>query len=358
MATIFFSMSGEGRGHATRVRSTVEMLRGKHRIRLFCPGDAYTLLAPVYEGTDVRVDRIPGLVFEYDQSKRLDVRKTAAGALKYARGFRRLRGHLERTIRAEKPDLIVTDFEPALPRAAKRCGVPFASINHQHFLLACDLSSLPPSLRWHAKLMSLVVRSYYSGQAATVISQFYFPPLKPSWKGRARMTGVLMRPDILAATPTVGAHVVAYVRKFASDNLMRALRESGREVRLYGLGKLPDEGNIRYRAIDDAGFLRDLASSRALVCTAGNQLVGEALFLRKPVFALPEPNNKEQYINAHYLKESGGGDWCPLETATPARLRRFLDARDEFAARIDAARMNGNGTVLRTIEELLERRAP
>lgn len=356
MGTIFFSMSGEGRGHATRVRSLVEQLRGEHRIRLFCPGDAHSLLAPVYAGTDVAVERIPGLVFEYNDTKRLDVARTAVGAAKYLRGMPLLVRRMEEAIRAERPDLVVTDFEPALPRAAKRCGVPFVSVNHQHFLLACDLSSLPLGLRMHAWTMSLVVRRYYSGQAATVISQFYFPPLKPSWRGRARLAGVLMRPDILEARPEVGGHVVAYVRKFASENLMRALRECGREVRLYGLGALPDDGRIRFRAIDDAGFLRDLASSTALVCTAGNQLVGEALFLRKPVFALPEPNNKEQYVNAHYLKESGAGEWEHIDRATPAQLRRFLDRVEEYRARIRPARMNGNEVALGAIREQLAKR--
>ena len=32
-----------------------------------------------------------------------------------------------------KPDLVITDFEPLLPRAARLEGVPYISIDHQHF---------------------------------------------------------------------------------------------------------------------------------------------------------------------------------------------------------------------------------
>ncbi|MCP5528711.1 MAG: hypothetical protein H7A47_18120, partial [Verrucomicrobiales bacterium] len=33
MARIFISMSGEGRGHATRVRAVTEALRAQHEVR-------------------------------------------------------------------------------------------------------------------------------------------------------------------------------------------------------------------------------------------------------------------------------------------------------------------------------------
>ena len=45
----------------------------------------------------------------------------------------------------------------------------------------------------------------------------------------------------------------------------------------------------------------------AVVSTAGNQLVGEALYLGKPVLVMPERVNFEQAINAHYLEQSGAG---------------------------------------------------
>src|SRR5690554_856066 len=55
MAKIFFSMSGEGRGHASRVHAVVEQLKQEHEISLFCPNDAYHLLEPRYRNSRVRV---------------------------------------------------------------------------------------------------------------------------------------------------------------------------------------------------------------------------------------------------------------------------------------------------------------
>ena len=82
MSTIFYSMAGEGRGHATRVRTVVENLRANHRLVLFAPGAAHDLLAPLYAGSEVEVRRIPGLVFHYDTLGRLDHLATARAAVR------------------------------------------------------------------------------------------------------------------------------------------------------------------------------------------------------------------------------------------------------------------------------------
>jgi len=51
-------------------------------------------------------------------------------------------------------DLVISDFEPLLPRAARQAGVPHSSVDHQHFLVAYDLSSLRPELRLRAELLA------------------------------------------------------------------------------------------------------------------------------------------------------------------------------------------------------------
>lgn len=43
MARVFVSLAGEGRGHATRVRALVEMLRGRHEVVLFASHVAHQL---------------------------------------------------------------------------------------------------------------------------------------------------------------------------------------------------------------------------------------------------------------------------------------------------------------------------
>ncbi len=350
-------MSGEGRGHATRVRSLVEQLRPEHEIWLFAPGDAHDFLAPIYRDTAVRVKRIRGLAFHYNERGRLAFLKTMWEGARTIVGMPRLIQKLARVIRREKPDLVITDFEPALPRAARRCKVPFLSVNHQHFLVVNDLSGLPLHLRWHAWYMGLVVRSYYQNPAEIVVSQFYFPPVKPRFANRVVMAGVLLRPEVLRIAPSSAGpssgHLLCYLRRFACPALLQALKASGRRVKVYGLGELPADGDVTYHAINDQTFVEDLASCEALFSTAGNQLVGEALYFGKPVFAIPEPKNWEQYINAHYLAESGAGTWMEFDEVRVGHVLAFLAELETYRARIDREAMNGNIPVLSAIRRHL-----
>jgi UDP:flavonoid glycosyltransferase YjiC (YdhE family) len=67
------------------------------------------------------------------------------------------------------------------------------------------------------------------------------------------------------------------------------------------------------------------------VCTAGNQLVGEALHFGKPVLACPEVGNREQEINARLLAASGAGCWMPFDRLDERALREFLATCTERA---------------------------
>lgn len=359
MATICFSMSGEGRGHATRVRALVERLRTEgHRLVLFAPGDAFDLLAPAYRGTPVRVVRIPGLRFAYAPDGHLDSIGTGLGAVRYAMRLPRLVSRLERYLHRLRPDLAVVDFEPALPRAARRAGVPYIAVNHQHFLVADRLTILPPGMRARAWLMGRVVRLYHRHEREVVISQFYFPPVKRRWRNRVTHAGVLLRPEIEAAQPTDEGFLLVYLKKFATSATLAALRGCGVPVRVYGLGERPAEGAVEFRAVSTDGFARDLAACTALLCTSGNQLVGEALYLGKPVFALPEPNNDEQMMNCLYLADSGAGRWADMNRVTADDVRTFLGNLDKYRSRIDRRRMNGTPVAMEAIRRHLERPAP
>jgi uncharacterized protein (TIGR00661 family) len=334
MARIFYSMAGEGRGHATRVRSMVEQLRHEHQLVLFAPDQAYEFLAPHYPDgfPNVEVRSIPGLRFHYTGG-RLDLTKSVACGLEYLWKMPRLISEFRRVIGDEKPDLVIADFEPALPRAARACGVPFVSLNHQHFLVACDLSTLPPGLRNYARLNALAVHAYHSGEDAMIISSFFRAPLKRGYES-AKQVGPLLRPEIRQARPTTGEYLLSYLRASTPPHILVMLRQSNREVRVYGLGCRPADGPLRFFPLDEKTFVDDLAGCAALVGAAGNQSLGEALYLGKPVLAMPEERHHEQRINSHFLKQMGVGDWVTMEQAQPRDLEAFLGRLDEFRWRL------------------------
>jgi uncharacterized protein (TIGR00661 family) len=353
LATIFYGMSGEGRGHAIRARTVVEALRHRHRIVLFAPDCAHALLAPLYAGTDVRVVQIPGLHFVYSKPGRVGLVGTLAASLRYAHNtgdhVEALRPEFER----ERPDLVIADFEPLLPRAARDHGVPFVSFDHQHYLVVNDLSSLPFPLRQQAALIAPFVRALYDWQAATIVSSFYKPPLKRRYRD-ATQVGVLIRPELFGLRPQRGRHLLVYLRRFERSDLMQALAACGRDVEVYGLGARPPEGRLRFHDIDNQRFLAHLAGCDAVVSTAGNQLVGEALFLGKPLLVMPEQRNFEQAVNGFFLQQRGAG-WCERGEITAARLGAFLEQTDELRAHIDPQSVCGNADAVAALERHLPR---
>lgn len=354
MATLFSSMAGEGRGHATRMRALVEKLRPRHRLHLFAPGNAHEILAPTYAGTEVQVTKIPGIFNAYSSNRRLDYLGTGRHAAKYVAGLPKLVRTLRDQMRRERPDLVICDFEPALPRAARAAGIPYMVVDHQHFLVVNDLSSLPWNLRFHAKTMRPIVKLIYRpAPRAVVVSSFYAPPLEDGVEN-VEQVGVFLRPRVLARAPEAGRHVLVYLRKFGPPEVMRALRELPRPTIVYGLGVRPPEGNLTFRAIDEEAFVDDLARADALISTAGNQIVGEALYLQKPVLAMPEANNFEQAINAHFLRQSGAGDFVPLEKCRAADIRGFLDRLDDFRRFGDRARLDGTEAAAAAVERQLD----
>lgn len=351
MARIFYSLAGEGRGHATRVRAIIEELRGIHDFTVFAPAAAYELLSAAYADSEIRVIKIPGLMFHYSH-QRMDYLRTLRDAAGYLCRLTPLIRWMQTQIQEGKPDLVITDFEPSLPRAAEQCGVPYLSIDHQHFLADCDLSRLPWGLRSSASLMACVVRAYYRRQQETIISSFYFPPVLPHRKNVVQ-TGILLRPEVLRSCPESVGHILVYLRRFVAPSILEVLNSCGRRVHIYGLGELPGNGNLRFRPVDERNFLEDLCTCDALVSNAGNQLIGEAIYLGKPVLAIPEARNFEQFINAHFLRAERGGDWVTARRFDLPALRRFLRETEGQPLAINRHRMNGMPAVLAAIQRNL-----
>jgi len=118
--------------------------------------------------------------------------------------------------------------------------------------------------------------------------------------------------------------------------VLDSLRSWGRTVHVYGHGALGRSGNLEFFDIEPVRFVEDLARARALISSAGNQVVGEALALQKPVLAYPQPGNWEQQINAHFLQQSGMGRarsrrangrrkaCAPSTTSCPSWRRAFV----------------------------------
>lgn len=357
MARIAISVCGEGRGHATRIATLVEHLVHEHEVLVYTSADALAFLRGRFANeAPGRVDirEIPGIVFQYTGG-RLDVMRSIAAGLDYqARQLGPLVDRLIGELEVFGADLAITDFEPALPRAASREGIPLVSVDHQHFLLAYDLDALPWSLQWNAWFMSHAVWLYVAEAADTVVSAFFRPPLRRGWEHVVQV-GPLLRDAITRAASRDEGFVVSYLRRHTPFSAIEALADCGMPVKVYGLGARDHVGNVSFHTIHEQRFVEDLAGCTAVVAAAGNQLIGEALHLGKPMLVLPERAHAEQMMNSHFLAGMGCGEFALLEEITRDQVRAFLDDRGRFQPALAplAGHMDGTPDVLRVIRQRL-----
>jgi uncharacterized protein (TIGR00661 family) len=95
-------------------------------------------------------------------------------------------------------------------------------------------------------------------------------------------------------------------------------------VKVYGTQRIGHSGNISFHPPSRLPFLADLASCQAVISTAGNQLVGEAMHLGKPLLVMPEAC-VEQRCNATAVEDMGIGEKLPHEALSADAIRRFLE---------------------------------
>ena len=245
-------------------------------------------------------------------------------------------------------------IEPALPRACARQRIPLVSVDHQHFLLSYDLSSLPWALQWNAWFMSHAVWMYSAGATDTVVSAFFRPPLKRGWE-HVIQVGPLLRQAVTQAVPSDRGFILSYLRRHTPFSTLASLADCGLPVKVYGLGSRDPIGSLSFHPIDERQFVEDLASCRGLIAAAGNQLIGEALHLGKPLLVLPEQAHAEQLMNSHFLAGMGCGEFRLLETVTPQDVQAFLGSLDRFRSALTGVcgKMDGTPDVLAVIERRL-----
>ena len=303
MATVIHAFAGEGFGHLSRARALTAVMRARgHRIVLAAGGTAAARLREQGES----ILAVPALV-PVIRGNRLHVAQTVA-----RNGWTAATGHDHPALAARleeiDPDLVVVDLEPFSAVSADLLGIPTLSFVRQQ-ILTHTRYRLPPGKRLLAPFARAAVR---------VLS-----PLRPQrvlvntlWPGPARYPHLtrllppLLRPEVLERTAQGRDHLLVYFNGgVPARRLAQRLAEAPVPSVVYGVD--PPEGfeapNVVWKETSRGGFLNDLASCRAVVASAGFNLMSEAVHLGKPLLALPNRGNLEQVVNASKLVRNGWG---------------------------------------------------
>lgn len=353
---IAYGVMGYGRGHAMRTLSVLPALAEEHEITVFAGGDAYEVLAPLHPTV-----RIPSLGYAYDDHGDHSLLRTLARNFAPV-GDLLLHGAgsalVEREFRQRGIELVISDSEAWCHRAAQNLKLPRISFDHVGIIAYCK-PHFPPDLWLTGMRDAALYRALMGEPDRILISSFYrAQPSKPT----TRIVGPMLRDAVRRLQPTSGDFLLAYFNKGEHQflpHVERALRLLDRPVVVYGTPLRGPSDNLDFRAPSNDGFVRDLAACQAVIATAGNNLIGEALHFGKPIFTMPEPAF-EQRLNAYMVERMGIGMRADFATLTPSDIDRFLGNDDYY--RFNMAEHRGDGrreaieTLRRFIGELV--RAP
>ena len=300
---IAYGVQGEGMGHATRSDCVIEHLRScGDTVEIFTSQRAYSFLKEKHPN----VHRIKGFELTYKDDELLTTTSTIDIIKKLPKGLiPTLRFVLERFL-ATKPEAVVTDHETFTALIGRLLSIPVIYAGNIAILERTSIDEGVLAKRYP----KLIVRatSRLSSLRATnyVIPTFFYPETKSS---NVVLTDPVVRKSYASLEPKRGSYLFVYHTTSTNEGLLRALKESGVESRIYGFGARERDGNLIFSDFDEERFARDLAGSRAAVIGGGFTTMSEALYLKKPVYCVPLKNHFEQLVNANELEKRTFGEW-------------------------------------------------
>jgi uncharacterized protein (TIGR00661 family) len=354
---ILYGVHGYGRGHATRTLAVLPHLVESHQLLILAGGDAFQTMSAEYP-----VVRIPTLGFAYDNGS--GVRRRS--------NWQTLRHNLPALmdllgggptfqmvcdlVREFGPDVVICDAEAWAHHVAAYLQIPRISFDHIGIMNYCR-PSLAPRDRFEVLFDTAIYRLLMGRPDRIIVSSFFDAPPRSS---AVRVVGALPRAAVRLMAPRPGEHLLVYLNRGQHqlhDGVVNSLDELGFPVRIYGTAQRGQAGHLAFLPPSDLPFLEDLASCRAVISTAGNQLVGEALSLEKPVLVFPECC-AEQRMNARAVERLGIGMQASFGEFTAATIRKFLGRLGEFHENIRRHRRDGLPEALSIIDQFLRELAP
>jgi len=343
VARIVYGVSGEGSGHSSRAYAVGAYLISRgHTVKMVSYDRGLRNLSGHFDVTETAGLNIA------NQDNQVSIPRTVTVNLRKLPAFRRSVARIRRELFIDfNPDAVITDFEPVTAYLAWARGVPLISLDNQHRMRYMEYPR-PPDLANDARLTELVIRLMVPRPAVSLATTFYFGKVK---NAHTFLFPPILRDEVRAIAPTRGEHVLVYF-SFGFDTFLDALRRRTQcNFIVYGYDRSAQEGNITFQPFSREGFLHHMASSRAVIATAGFTTLTEALYYRKPYLALPMKGQFEQELNGFLVEHLGYG--LNAREGREDTLDRFLGSLGASEAALQAYRAEDNSAIEAKLDELL-----
>lgn len=360
---ILYGVVGEGMGHAMRSRVVLEhLLEQGHEIEIMASGRAVEFLEKRFvasaEGkpASAGVNRIHGLHMIYEENRVRRGKTLWSNVVSGASGVPKNVAAYFELFTSFRPEVVVSDFESWTYFYAKAHRLPIVSIDNMQIIDRC---TIPPDIYDDHGTDFQIAKAFVKGKLPFCDEYFVTTFFKPEIrKPKTRLFPPILRPEILAAKSSRGDHLLVYQTAEGNDGLADTLQKTGLPCRVYGMrrGLESDlvEGNLTHRPFSEQGFIDDLASARAVVAGGGFTLMGEAVYLHKPMLSVPLSGQFEQVLNARYLARVGYGASAD-SLADPKIIAQFVEHIPEYEQNLAGYAQDKNAQILGALNEFLDR---
>jgi len=331
---ILFGVNGEGMGHAMRSKAILDELIKNHEIKVVAGGRACVFLGKSFD-----VSRIGYLRIIYRNN-------SASYFLTFFRNmllfpfivFYNLR--LIKIMFKFKPETVITDFEPFTCYLALIFGKKLISIDNQH------ITNTKIELR--EIIEKLIVKIFIPKANYYLVTTFFYPPVI---KKNTYLFPPINRKEILKAKPKEENFILVYQTSKSNKKLVSILKTINHRFIISGFDKKGIEGNITFRKPDEKQFIKDLKNCKAVITNGGFTLVGEALYLGKPILSLPVKRQFEQKLNAYYLDKLGYGKYC--KETTKEDIWEFISNIERYKKNLMKYKREDNSRIIKKIKEII-----
>ena len=352
---ILYGVVGEGMGHAMRSRVILEhLVASKHDVEIMASGRAVDFLAKRFDG----VNAIHGFHMVYEENVVRPMKTLISNVTKGAKGLPTNVAAYFDLLGEFKPDVVISDFESWTYLYGQTHRLPVLSIDNMQII---NRTKLPDEIieghRAEFQFTKAFIKAKLPFCSEYFITSFFDPPVR---KERTRLFPPILRPEILAAKRRKGDHLLVYTTGEGNDVFAETLAKTGVECRIYGMrrdlkGEVVD-GNLRYQPFSEDKFIDDLASSKGVIAGGGFTLMGEAVYLQKPMLAIPLAHQFEQILNARYLTLMGYGMGAD-SLSDPATVLGFIEKLPAYEAKLASYTQDGNLLIQTALDEWLDKAA-
>ena len=343
---IFYSVCGEGMGHAIRSSVILEHLTKKYDVYIFSSERAYEFLSNKFDN----VFEIGGFNTVYENNV-VRTKKTFFKALK-ANPTNLKEGYnvLYKECKRIKPNIIISDFENYASMLSKLMNIPLISLDNIHMLTQCEYD-YPPHHRADMLTAKAVTKSYILRPKRHIITAFFYPPLK-----HPKMTALyppVLREEIMKLKPEQGDHVLVYQTAESSINLMEELKKLNHKFIVYGFNKDDVDENLTYRSFNEKQIFEDMRTAKAIIVNGGFTMISEAIYLKKPIYCTPAHKNFEQILNGFYVEKLGFGE--SHDDLDVKKIESFLANLDKYQENLNKVEPWDNTEILKDLDLSIEK---